>query len=255
MFNDVLTEPKENNPKCALCSCQINIADFYDGTTEIPICNYCKSTGIFTLDFHENPYRKNVETKPVIAPLSVSALRRLTGSKVCQGQKSTCTSDCTKEPTLIKLIKAPIDRTHQYKSPLNYLGYYSGRQRNRLPSLVRNIPNSATFSEETKDVSTAHEVQTPKRIGFEKIAIPVSLKDKAYLKEKGIYCSNVFLSKGKTRKKNAKLSELLPMVHFPVSWEKEETVAAEDDKDTPENLTKISTPEKIKEFKSQARKK
>ena len=138
MFNDVLSHPNENNPKCVLCNCQINVADFFDGTADYPICNYCKSTGIFRLDFYDNPYaqrdqvsHKNEVPKHTMNPLSLSELRRLTGSKmVCQGGK-TCTPDSGSGPVLMKLIKAPIEKTHLYTSPLNYLGYYSGRQRNR----------------------------------------------------------------------------------------------------------------------------
>ena len=139
MFNDVLTHPNENNPKCVLCNCQISVADFLDGTTDYPICNYCKSTGIFRLDFYENPYeqrertsRQKEEQKNTLTNLSLSELRRLTGSKVASQGAKAVTPGFTNEPNLMKLIKAPRERTDSYTSPLNYLGYYCGRRRNRL---------------------------------------------------------------------------------------------------------------------------
>ena len=134
MYNDVWTHPSEINPKCVLCNCQINVSDFEDGTADFPICNYCKSTGIFRLDFYDNPYayrdqrsRLCEDAKHNIAPLSLSDLRRLTGSVVkCQEGKA-----CALDSNVVKLVKAPIEKTQLYTSPLNYLGYYSGRQRNR----------------------------------------------------------------------------------------------------------------------------
>ena len=139
MYHDVVTNPNENNPKCVLCNCQINVTDFLDGTADYSVCNYCKSTGIFRLDFHENPFaqrqrisQQNEATKNSTNNLSLTELRRLTGSKVMmtQGAK-TYTLDHENEPNLMKLIKDPVEKTDLYTSPLNYLGYYSGRQRNR----------------------------------------------------------------------------------------------------------------------------
>ena len=138
MYNDVWKNPNENNPKCVLCNCQINVSDFADGTADFPICNYCKSTGIFRLDFYDNPYayrdqrsRLSEEAKHNIASLSLSELRRLTGSVVGrQGDKARA-PDSGSDSNLVKLIKAPIEKTDLITSPLNYLGYYSGRQRNR----------------------------------------------------------------------------------------------------------------------------
>ena len=255
MYNDVLSDPNENHPKCALCNCRINVADFYDGSTEIPICNYCKSTGIFRLDFYEDLFRQNEQIKPAVTPLSVNELRRLTGSKVlCQGGNSTRAPDVAKDRTMMKVIKAPIESTHAYTSPLNYLGYYSGRKRSRLPSLVRRLPNSATISQDVEDVPTTHEVQPPKRLGLRRVSVPVSIKDKEYLKERGVCCSEVFLAKDIPARK-ASLSEVLPMVHFPVSWEKGEAVNADDDAKVPESSTKKSSSEMIKDLKSQAHKK
>lgn len=138
MYNDVWKNPNENNPKCVLCDCQINVSDFADGTSDFPICNYCKSTGIFRLDFYDNPYayrdqrsRLSEEAKHSIAPLSLSELRRLTGSVVGRQGDKACAPDSGSDSNLVKLIKAPIEKTDLIMSPLNYLGYYSGRQRNR----------------------------------------------------------------------------------------------------------------------------
>ena len=139
MYHDVVTNPNETNPKCVLCNCQINVADFFDGTTDYPICNYCKSTGVFKIDLYDNPhaprdqcFRKNEKLEPIIAPLSLSELRRLTGSKLMSQGGNISVPDSGSAPqSLMKLIKTPLDKTQLYTSPLNYLGYYNGRQRNR----------------------------------------------------------------------------------------------------------------------------
>ena len=138
MYNDVWKNPNENNPECVLCNCQINVSDFADGTADFPICNYCNSTGIFRLEFYDNPYayrdqrsRLSEEAKHNISPLSLSELRRLTGSVVGRQGGKACAPNSGSDSNLVKLIKAPIQKTDLITSPLNYLGYYSGRQRNR----------------------------------------------------------------------------------------------------------------------------
>lgn len=134
MYNDVMCHPNAKNPRCVLCNCQISVTDFLDGTASHPVCNYCKSTGVFRLDFYHDPYRYKDQVEQanhVTAPLSLCELRRLTGSKVACKDAQTHMPDPESEPPLMKLTKAPIERTRLYASPLNYLGYYSGRQRNR----------------------------------------------------------------------------------------------------------------------------
>ena len=163
MYNDVTTHPNENNPKCVLCNCQIYVADFFDGTADYPICNYCKSTGVFRLDFYDNPYayrdqvsRQYQQPKHTITPLSLSELRRLTGSVVGQSGK-TRAPDSGNEPGLMKLIKAPIEKTHLFTSPLNYLGYYSGRQRNRWVTFHNFSYSEMTSYYTSKNLTTCQQ--------------------------------------------------------------------------------------------------
>ena len=122
--------------------------------------------------------------------------------------------------------------------------------------MIRKLPNSATFDQNIDDVATPHEAQTPKRIEFKRVAVPVSLKNKEYLGGKGICCSQQFLSKQTDQKKVVKVSDVIPGMHFPSSYEKEELRSNKCDDKIPESLLKkIPAPEQIKTFKSLAHKK
>jgi hypothetical protein len=121
--------------------------------------------------------------------------------------------------------------------------------------LIRKLPNGATFFQDIDDVATPHEAQTPKRIAFKRVAIPASLKDKEYLRGKGICCSEYFLSKDR-KQKDAKISEILPDVHFPLCCEKGDARTCEGHHDFRECLARKPTaPEKVKTFQSLAHKK
>ena len=118
--------------------------------------------------------------------------------------------------------------------------------------MIRKLPNGATFYSDIDDVAVPHEAQTPKRISLKRVAIPVSLKGKDYLKKKGICCSEHFLSKDTNNKKELKVSDVMPDVHFP---SREETGAdAEDHQVLGSLANKISASEKIKTFKTEAHK-
>ena len=121
--------------------------------------------------------------------------------------------------------------------------------------MIRKLPNGATFYQDIDDVATPHEAQTPKRIAFKRVAIPASLKDKEYLRGKGICCSEYFLSKDR-KQKDAKISEILPDVHFPLCYnEKGEARTCEGHHDFRECLARKPTaPEKVKTFQSLAHK-
>ena len=103
-------------------------------------------------------------------------------------------------------------------------------------------------------MATPHEAQTPKRIAFKRVAIPVSLKDKEYLKGRGICCSEHFLPNDTNKQKEIKVSDVLPSVFFPSSSEEAKTNA--NDHTIPQSLVnKLPAPEKVKTFKSLAHKK
>lgn len=57
---------------------------------------------------------------------NIAELRLLTGSKVGQTQNAD-----SPESSLENVLSRPMEKTQLYTSPLNYLGYYSGRQRRR----------------------------------------------------------------------------------------------------------------------------
>jgi hypothetical protein len=118
--------------------------------------------------------------------------------------------------------------------------------------LIRKLPNGASIYPNIDDVAVPHEAQTPKQISFKRVAIPVSLKDKDYLKQKGISCSEHFLSKDANNKKEIKVSDVLPDVHFP-SCEEAKT-CAEDHQVLETLANKISAPQKVKTFKTEAHK-
>ena len=125
---------------------------------------------------------------------------------------------------------------------------------NRLPSLIRKLPNSANFNQGIDDVATPHEALTPKRIPFTRVAVPVSLMDKQYLESKGICSSEHFLSKD-GGKKGAKISEVMPDVHFPLCCEKEDDKTDEDNCKIPESMRKkLTAHEQVKTFRSLAHK-
>lgn len=120
--------------------------------------------------------------------------------------------------------------------------------------MIRKLPNSATFYQDIDDVTAPRETPTPKRFAFRRISVPVSLKDKEYLHNKAVYCSEQFLPKDFNSHKATKVSDVLPSIYFPLCSEEEGQHPAKD-----EALevfdSEILSPETVKTFKSLAHKK
>ena len=253
-FHEVSTQPNEANPRCVVCACQISAKDFTEMLTDVSICNFCKRTAIFRVSGSEEPsVRGDHEVKPSLAPLNLPDARRLP-------------TDGGRELPMNNGLLAPSkplsNFTQIYSSPLNYLGYYSGRHRNRLSALIREAPPvGATPEDDGTDTAkdegaTSIPRSAAKTMAQKRIAIPISLKDKEILKEKGISCSDSFLFK-EGRRYKATLKDVLPMIYFPLRNETDGTTGAAENtaKDTDQKLPKSpQAPDVIKNFKSEAHK-
>ena len=225
-FEEIASKVK-GKPRCTECMCFLTETDICGGEDTVKLCSYCRNTGIFRLRQKINTAER--DGKPKLSKLP--------------GIHGTEEDDKTNDQT-----------THTYTSPLNYLGYYTGRHRRRLSATVRKLPtmgadvtNAGEDSSNTK-VPGMEKFQA-KRMDLTRVAIPVSLRNNEVLKNKGMYCPTILFERGENPKWSAKLSDVLPMLYFPISGEnttKSDTGAAKP--------VVSPTPDVVKSFQSRAHK-
>lgn len=268
-FHEVYTQPNEANPRCVVCACQISAKDFTELLTAVPICNFCKRTAIFRVSGNEEPsVRSDHVVQPSLAPVNLPDARRLPtdgGRELPMNSVGYHETNGDASNGLLKPSKPPSNFTQIYSSPLNYLGYYSGRHRNRLSALIREPPALGATPEDDGTDTAKDEGATriprsaAKTMAQKQIAIPTSLKDKEILKEKGMCSSDMFLFK-EGRRYKATLRDVLPMMYFPLRNETDGTTGAAEDtakevEDTDRKFPKSpQAPDVIKNFKSGAHK-
>lgn len=256
------TQLNEANPRCVVCGCQISVNDFAQGLTDVSICNYCKCIGIFRLNTKkESTAKRNSNVKASSVPFNLPDIHCLSGSKANSTINSTSKPETKasrlRTNCLLKSSKTPSEFTKIHTSPLNYLGYYSGRHRNRLSDLIRECPHVETGvekdSENARCINPPNKLQPEKRIDLKRITIPASLQNKEFLKEKGIHCSELFLQKKSCRKKPC-IKNVLPTLYFPISSETKETTNKNETKNVEKSTMNplLSPPAVIKRLKSDA---